>query len=627
MSKYMQEINRLDKINRGKINQHKGLGNIKIEEKPSSNVEINNKIEDNSGEQHLSQDESADTLQSANHNNPENKVFDRLEAILKSTEERLEKQEQSHREQLEKQEEARKKEIDGLKGEIEKLSNTIDRYDDLAKLNGIAEPVKQSEAVKDADMSGKSNFPQVNLKWGVELSDRATGLVKDFFCEYKKADTGHFRYTRTGAREKIVNHRQLDNFMAIPEVRQNILREAEPWFQSAGLIKGNGLIKSSDAPTSGADLIDGFLPFLESYLRGENRTGFIWYQFPNYNFNFAANVGDTMQIARSPYRPEPRSSDDRLLSGRGTFVDINPDTQPITTSTVSVILREWGMGRTGLPGDNGRPIAIPQFVTATSLYELTSILNTDLFRDYAAFEDIFIREQYEKMSQLDADGDNIYVKGNDVVQDVTSLTAGDGGRLNDIYLINLYSFLQANEVLPLLDNCYVLVLNTTTLADLNRSIRERYVRLHDIANLEGLMNVMKPNMVSENFKVEGYVGKVDGFHIWAGNSWGVKSLAQLTAAGLTTVPEQQKAGVQEKTVDGTPVVFRSNYVFGRQTVARAVSKPFSIIPNSDNNYGRLTRYIWQTYEGVDPLDISPTVDAGASQQRRAFRLLCSETEI
>lgn len=437
--------------------------------------------------------------------------------------------------------------------------------------------VKESQLEKAADvfkLQGVTSEKGVmfNTTIGAK-SDKPEGALREFFEVESLAAKKTTYSQKAGDRITTRDNRELNSFAVAN--RAALLKDLESYG------KENGLFQSNKAMTSGAGIPEGFLVALSALMRTNNRSRKVFWQFPTYQFNFAKSEGDKLDIPRSPFIAPITSSDDRLLSGNGSFVDIDPGNQGITTGSARCTLEEWGLGKNA----QNQPIGIPTFTEAYSIVNLMDILRRNLLEDYYRWEDLKIRELYDPTSRI------VYNDGGQVTPTPGDVGSGNGGNATEAFANYLFAYMDGLEIPSLPDGNFIWVMPPASIASLKASLGTR-AQAATPEQLTMLSEILLPDGMGETDRVTGYVGNYCGFHVFSSNAFGVG------AAG--------SAGVQNTTLGVGSTLTRDSYVFGAETTGRGIGSEFEIVPSNVVPFGRAERYIWRSEEGFVAMDVDPT---------------------
>lgn len=407
-------------------------------------------------------------------------------------------------------------------------------------------------------------------------SDKPEGALKDWFDVQSRSDR-YEKLTKKGRVFETADNRELNRF--VKENRQALIKDLESWAKSNGLLRGSGI--SKNATTTAGNIMGGFLAALSSLMRTNNREGFIFWQFATTEFDFAKGEGDTIKVPRAAYLPPPATSNDRLLSGSGTYTAIDSGSQPLNTGTINLQLDEWGLGR----NSQFPPVAISNFVKSYSLIGLMDILERNLMRDYYAWEDLRIRELWEPTSRV------VYNNGNRVTTSAGDVTTGDSGQMTRRFLSALYGYMKELKIPPFRGNKYGIAMNTTALTQLKQDY-DRFWSPATPQQLQSLTEYLNPALISpgETDRVSGYAGDFENFMIFETNAYGVGSAGS--------------PGVQNETINGGTQQTHNSFAFGEQTIARGIGTEMQILTDNDL-FERSEIAIWHSEEGFAAMDVDP----------------------
>lgn len=492
-----------------------------------------------------------------------------IAATLQPIQEQL-TQTQSRAEQLER-------DLNTRTIELETARRSTIAVENLSQLLGRAATPEQG---------GNVSMPNVNSSVATEKDYK--GLIGEYMQERQMSGVTYGR-TNAGKVIPVYNTTRVDQFVISNGLTdpsssnyRRAMQELTEIGKTHGLFQGKRTITENEmksAATAG-DIPGGFLEILSSMMRVSRRPGLVFWQFAKTIHNFQAGYGELVDIPRARYPDTATSSTQRLLSGSGTFSRISDNNVTVQTGIAQLRLQEYGRGRPEAP-----PIAIPTFVSAYSMLELMPLLQRDLFYDYYNWEDIAIREQWRPTSQV------FYNNGNNLVSNANQVATN--GLLTRSFLGKLYTWFASNRVVPFPDGRYGLVVGPEAINQL-KSDMDRYWQVPTEAELLALTNMMLlgyPN--GENLQISGYVGEVQGFHIWTTNSFMVGS------AGSEGVFSETNGA------SGTSI-FREGYAFGADTAGRGIGgSGAQIVYDGNRDFGRMDRAIWLTYEGHAPLDVDP----------------------
>lgn len=470
--------------------------------------------------------------------------------------------------------------------ELNRTKSERDKLADVFKLMGNPNPVQMPSINTNTRIN--SDSPRGSVAELQSIRDRAAKIQK---------------MTAGGSAYIAVDNSEIKRY--VKSHKQQLIQDLESWGKAHGLLQGQRRI-STDAATTAANIPGGFLEHLSAIMRENNRPGFIFWQFPITRIEFDKGMGDTIKIPRAAYLPAITNPDDRLLSGNGTYSYINNTNQNIQTGVVSVTLQEWGLGK----NSDYPPVGIPAFVQAYSMIDLMQILERNLQHDYWTWEDTKIRSLWRSTSRV------VYNKKGSVVTSPASLAVGDGGTLTENWLNGLYGYLRSLQIKTYMNGCYGLAVNSLSLTQLKNDLGTKFAPATK-EEVNELSNILNPVVLGggEVDKISGYVGRICNFMVFDSNAFGCG------AAGTE--------GVQNETIAGSSYITRSSYAFGADTIGRGIGSEMEIRRDSNDDFGRMNRFVWLSCEGHTQLDVSPDPadTSPVPQQLRVVELRTLDSEV
>lgn len=347
------------------------------------------------------------------------------------------------------------------------------------------------------------------------------------------------------------------------------------------------LMSGSDAATLKTDIPDLLLDFLSMEIRESKSARYIFNQFSVQRFELGRGPGDTMRVARFPWLTEPSALGDRTLTP-GTATDSN--IVPVTEKFISVVLKELGRGTSSAP-----PLALTAFFTAYSAMDLISIAQRLLGHDWMATIDLAHRAIFATASTV------VYNDKNSVTATPANVATGDNGTMTRQFLIALHGYLLAQQIPPLSDGCYAIIMPpaalTTYLQDV--STYDRFngdISQSSMSHISEVLAMGARTNQSAMGQVVGYYGCRDGMHIFSSNAYGTG------AAGTE--------GVQNTTLGVGATLTRTSYAFGSDVMAHATGLNMEIRRNTNDDFQRLDSFIWYSHEGFAEMDINANGTTG-----------------
>lgn len=378
------------------------------------------------------------------------------------------------------------------------------------------------------------------------------------------------------------DYSHLDRF--VRQHRDSIIEGLDQQMKRNGLLQG----RNSDN-TSPTTIPPMYLETLSALTRVNHIPSFIFWQFANRNISLGYNVGDTIQIPRVRYSTSATSTNSWKLD---PLVDISSSNQALEAGHVKAILEEYGLGKDAtMP-----PLTVAEFYMRTSLLDLMPFIERNLGYNYNQFEDLLIRELWSGTTRI------VYNDNGGVTTTVGNVGTGDSGILTLTFLTNLYAYMFGTlQVPPLDDGHYILVTNPFSAAGLTNSLQEntRYVTK---TGMEELTSLLKQTTMNDLGKTDGYLYSVANFHIFVTNAFGTG------AAGAE--------GVQNETTGAGSRLTRSSYAAGRDTIGRSIAMPFTIKKAKEDGFGRINRFIWNSYECAAALDVDPASNPPLSNDQQ-----------
>lgn len=446
-----------------------------------------------------------------------------------------------------------------------------------------------------------SNIQEKSVNFNVltGIGDSPDGAIAEAFQiaesspQYEKKDSALIKV-------QDFDRRRLDKFLY--QNREQVIESMESWGRKTYGWFGGRTPSIKEAATTATDLPKGFLEVLSGLTRVSHSAGHVWRQFATLSYDADARLNENIAVPR--YLPLASGSvSDYRLSGKGTYAALTTTLDPIATSTVPILVEEFGRGRVANTGGGETqysPIGIPNFVSYHSAYNLMTAVDKLLGRDYRNFENQLIRDEYNKATVT------VYNNGGAIVTAHASIGTGKGAPTKG-FLPALEAYMHNNKVLRFDDGCYVIVLPATPIAALAEAYEDNWKAdaVTDLQQLKALfLNPEYPEFF--NPQVSGYVTTVSGFHVFKemDTDWGTGASG---TAGVTT----------ESTM-----VMRQGWAFGAQAVGRGVSMPMSYRLSSENDYDRLKKLTWISWEGAAGMDVDPDIggSGATNQQRRVFKV-------
>jgi hypothetical protein len=418
--------------------------------------------------------------------------------------------------------------------------------------------------------------------------DRVAGVAADFMQACENAPSEIYVNRKTGKRYL---QRDLSAACRLFHTERSALRaDMEKLARDHGFLQGYRGMSASDAVTVRTDIAPLLLDYLSVVLRETHRGRYVYWQFPYYELELGKGPGDTIQVARQRWLPEPQTVASRTLT---PGVPLTTNRQNVAVGAVSIALQERGLGL----DPSNPPVAIPEFLTAYSIVNLENVVTSRLGHDYEVYEDLSIRTRYFATTRV------VYNDRGAVTTTPGNVGAGDDGTINENYLNNLYAYMSGLQIPTWEDGHYCYPLHTTGMAQLKNSLSSKNQYL-DQRNLEELTEILTVGSNREQGRVTGYAGSIGGFHLFNTNAHSTG------AAG--------SEGVQTETLGTGSTLTRSSVAFGPGAVARALGMEAEIRTDNNDDFQRLDSFSWLSHETVDHLDTDPVINA--EQQLRVVEI-------
>ena len=487
-------------------------------------------------------------------------------------------------------------ELESVNAEKQEADQRVTRLEGVLKMTGSQHAVTESDATQST--------PSVNTVIAANRSPK--GVYAEVQQIIERSPQAQ-KYTAKGAIVYTRDSRELNSYIRGLRRDSNAWRrfitDTEAYAKAQGMLRGNsGRIVDQNAATTGPDIDGGFLETLAAILRTNNRPQYIFRNFANTRVNFQRGTGETVKVPRVAYQTGPNTPDDRLLSGSGTYTQINNTNQRMQSGTVSAVIEEWGLGKNA----QFPPVAIPTFVDSYSMIDLMGALDTNLAEDYYRWEDMKVRSLWSPTSRV------VYNDGDEV----TTTVANADGSVTLQYLNNLYAYMRNLQIPTYRDGCYGIVLVSNACATFrNELIADGIWQAPSQSALEELANSLSLSTgldVGPTDLAAAYQGKHGNFHIWETNAYASGAVSAAGAAG---------EGVQTETVAAGSATTRSNYAFGSDTIGRGVGTEMEIRRDTNDDFGRVGRYIWRSEEGFVAMDVDPTGYSDSSAVPQQLRVL------
>lgn len=396
--------------------------------------------------------------------------------------------------------------------------------------------------------------------------------------------------------------READLFVL--ENRDSVRRGMESKFKEAGFLRGNISIpgKGKDEITVAGTIPTDFLDYLSTEGRLTQVEAFSLWQFVNTKLELDKGVGQTILFARTLFGDAPDESDAYTLD---PAVPLVKEYQALRSSSVPIEIKSHGLGR----DLRARPYAVAEILTANSMADLIASINRNLGRSYHHYEEVMARELLFSTTRT------LYSSGGYTVETEAEVQAGDGGTFTYEFLLDLATRMADADIPPFDDGCWVVLLNTRQISQLDRSLSVQK-RFLDRAGAEEVTNLLKVSTGNAYIdRVSGYKGTIGGFHVFQSNSFGRGVAPQI--------------GVQQETLGAGVFTTRTGFAIGSNTMGRCLTMPMQIRESNDDDFGRIRKLTWLESAGWGGLDIDPLRNPplSDSEQLRVFEFRTTDREV
>jgi hypothetical protein len=374
--------------------------------------------------------------------------------------------------------------------------------------------------------------------------------------------------------------------------KSHLMRDMEVLMKAHGFLRGSSP-SGQDAqagntlgtPGSVGSIV---LDFLSSLMRDSHNPRYVWWQFVTTKLELGRVPGNNILVPRFQWIDEPINPEDYILDTETSSANISSDSQALQTLTTPISLFGWGLGRGNRIGT--RPIAIPEFINASSLLDLIQPVNTRLGQNFNALEDLVIRQIF---AQTLANPANIYYSnGAGITNTAGDLIVGSDGTANEEAFNQLFGEMTRRQI-PTFDNgSRVGVLNTVATAQFKNSLGDK-LRASTEAEIQEVTNILNAGTLGDGIvRPNGYLGTYCNF--------------MLFESGTTAVGGAGTDGVNTITTGAGGVTMRDNYFFGPGVAGEGVSLPMEIRMDDSGTFGTKMRFIWRYIGGWGSLDCTST---------------------
>ena len=404
--------------------------------------------------------------------------------------------------------------------------------------------------------------------------------------------------------------RKLDAMVAA-DIGKNGKREIanglEGLLRSKGLFQGGDSRVGSDAISTVADIPSVLFEYLSSFIRVNQFPDLIHYQFANNGVEIGVRPHKQIEVARHNYLPVPTSYAARQLT---TGTRLNSSSQPVTEDNQLIEVLELGLGLASA-GIDSAPIGFANFVAAFSMFNLETVIEENLGRDYQYTKDLALRGQLFRTDYV------LYNKGGRAVTSpsFTLPTDKPSGTATVSFITSAVAKARELQIAPWRDGCYVYIHNPQSWQQYvsEKSTRERDMALSGVDTITRMM-MRRTEDEAYGGQVSGFQGTYDGVHHFLQNVYGV---------GATSSSE----GVQDTAFTGGTELTRTSFLIGRDTIAWVTALPAEIRFDEVTDFNRERRAVWYSHENAGSLDVKNTLNQAGTRYKEQLRVLeCRTTD-
>ena len=511
-----------------------------------------------------------------------------------------------------------KEQIDGLSQDLKKSRDENERLEKIFKATGTS-----SGSIAPTSDARTPNY-KVNYNT-LPLSKEPKGAAADFVSIYNNPSyTPKQQFINSdGVLQESVDTRQAEVFLM--KNRDAVARDMERYAKAHGLLRGADASLAGYTLGTAGSIPDGFLPYLASEMRTTHHAKFIWWQFANFGVQLGQQPGQTVLVPKFENLDDATNEADFILDTAVASANVSADNQALIANTVPVIINGYGLGLGNNP--NTRPVAIPEFIMATSMLDLTTALNSKLGHNYNSFEDFMVRSKYREA--LFQPNNIWYNVQSEPTNNSTLVVDGADGTMTEEFVTNLSAQMDDDDIPSLEDGCRIGVLSTKAAAQFKLSMGDK-ILVQTEQQLQDMSNILIHNYPgSMNDRPMQYMGKYCGFHMYqnlssskgnAGNEGVYAGDALPSGAGALDAVPPNTTAVGTTATPPANVVVRDSYFFGPGAVGKGVSMPVQIRQDDANQFGTKMRFIWREICGYASIDVSDLDTAGVArtQQNRVY---------
>ena len=493
------------------------------------------------------------------------------------------------------QQNATRQQQDLLQAEAQKAKAEADRLKSIFTATGNAIPTNDAS-------------PGASQRYGFNVntlvlpsSQEPQGAAKDFYDilnnpQYTPRQTAFD--PQDGAEYEQLDTTYLDRYLR--ENKKAVMADMERLFKAHGFLRGasRDAQAGSTLGTPGS-IQNAFLPYLSALMRQSHVARYVWWQFITEKLELGRVPGNNVLVPRFQWLDDPTDPDDFVLDTSQSSATITTESQALTMLTTPVELFGYGLGKGNRVGN--RPIAIPEFISASSMVDLVQALNTRLGQNYNALEDLIIRRIFQ---QTLANPANIYYNNaGNVTNTPGTMNVGSDGTMTEEAANSLFAEM-TRRAIPTFDNgTRVATVNTFAAAQFKNSLGDK-LKAQTEAEIQEVTNILNAGTLGDGIvKPSGYLGTYCNF-MWF-------------ESGTISIGAAATEGVNSISFGAGARVARDNFFFGPGVAGKGVSLPMEIRMDDSGTFGTKMRFIWRSIEGWGSLDCTST---NAGQQDRCLVL-------
>lgn len=400
----------------------------------------------------------------------------------------------------------------------------------------------------------------------------------------------------------------LDRWLRDPHNRKHAIADMERLFKAHGLLRGADMGRDNPGPTLGVNgsIKEAFLPFLSGLMRTSHVARYVWWQFATTRLELGRVAGNNILVPRFQWLAEPEDPNDYRLDTAESAASISRDSQGMEMLTTAIELFGYGLGKGNRVSN--RPIAIPEFIMASSMVDLLQALEQRLGQNYNGFEDLSIRRVYQQT--LDNPNNVYFNNGGSLTNTPGDVAVGEDGTMTEDVLNSLFGEMTRRQI-PTYDNgTRVGVLNTFATTQVKNSLGDK-LRAQSEAEIQEVTNILNAGNLGDGIiRPSGYIGTYCNFMLFESGT---------IATGMAGTE-----GVYDTAFGAGNRTARDNFFFGPGVCGKGESLPMEVRGDDAGTFGTKMRFIWRSIEGWGSLDCTST---NQGQQDRCLVLRTADQAI